>query len=459
MSNDEIPRKATTIDELRRVCRPEPLSGKALEVFFVETGKARDPHRETRKNIEQALEDEFASVLLYGHPGSGKSTELNKFLAERDHLFLPVQFSVLDETPPAHARAEDLILVVIERLLNTVHQAKIGLDEKRLEQIYQWFDETTQEKRSSRETSAEIAAGGDTASAPLGKLLGLFARFKGEVKYNAYSDETSISVLRKRPADLIARANEILRAAQKGMKTKGDARKLLVVVEDMDKLDLKQARDIYVNNANLLVGLDVRVVYTIPIYLFHSPDANAFKARFTSCIPLPMIKVTEPKPEGKTTRAPGFRTVKKIVRERVDAGLIQATALDMLIERTGGVLRHVFEVLQRVSTMADVKTPIAKKHVEYGLSQVRKELWQMIALPLDPVPGAPNSVDMLYERLEECAKKQLAGDKTMCNSDAINQILLKSCALVEYNGEGWLGVHPLVIENLKKLGRLTEHEQ
>jgi hypothetical protein len=46
------------------------------------------------------------------------------------------------------------------------------------------------------------------------------------------------------------------------------------------------------------------------------------------------------------------------------------------------------------------------------------------------------------------------GEKQQPTSDAINQILLKTCALVEYNGEGWFGVHPLVIEGLQRLGRL-----
>jgi len=54
----------------------------------------------------------------------------------------------------------------------------------------------------------------------------------------------------------------------------------------------------------------------------------------------------------------------------------------------------------------------------------------------------------------DSARKQQQGEKSPPKADAVNQILLKSCALVEYNGEGWLGVHPLVIENLKALGRL-----
>ena len=32
------------------------------------------------------------------------------------------------------------------------------------------------------------------------------------------------------------------------------------------------------------------------------------------------------------------------------------------------------------------------------------------------------------------------------------QVLLRSCALIEYNGERWLGVHPLAWEYLQSLG-------
>ncbi len=448
------PKKAKTISDLRKVCRPEPLTGAALKAFFVETDKARDPHRATRKNIEIALKDDDAAVLFYGHPGCGKSTELNKFLAERENLFLPVQFSVLDEMTPTNAQAEDLVLVIIERLLKTIADQKIPINDERLEKVFQWFADTTKETTEGHGASAEIGAGVDTSSTPLGKLLGLFAHFKGEVKFDSYSKETAVSHLRKRPSDLIARANEILRPMQLAMKDKKDSRKLLVVVEDMDKLDLRQANDIYVNNANLLTGLDVRVVYTIPIYLFHSPDANAFKNKFTGLVPLRMIKVSEPKPGGETERTPGFDTVKDIIFERIDAELIEVDALDRLIERTGGVLRHVFEVFQVISIMADVEKPIRREHIDYALGQVRQELWQMIALPLDKFPGAPDSVEALYARLCDYAKTQRAGKKPPCNSDAVNQVLLKSCALVEYNGGGWFGVHPLVAENLVNLGRL-----
>ncbi len=74
----------------------------------------------------------------------------------------------------------------------------------------------------------------------------------------------------------------------------------------------------------------------------------------------------------------------------------------------------------------------------------------------DGRPDPDVSIEQLYERLQEYASKQLKGEKIPPMSDYINQILLRSCALVEYNGEGWFGVHPLVIDNLKELGRLPD---
>ncbi|MBW2664102.1 MAG: hypothetical protein JRD93_19520, partial [Deltaproteobacteria bacterium] len=202
---------------------------------------------------------------------------------------------------------------------------------------------------------------------------------------------------------------------------------LLIIVEDLDKLELMQAREMYVNHVNLLTGVTANIIYTIPIFLFHSPDVNAFKHHFDDVVALPMIKVTDP--EGQP--APGFNTVKKIIMQRIEDNLIKEDALDRLVTMTGGVLRH------------------------YGLNQLRKDFWQQISLPFDSLPDGPKSVDDLYNRLADYGRKQLKGEKPRPVSDSVNQLLLKSCALVEYNGEGWFGVHPLVIENLKDLGRLS----
>jgi hypothetical protein len=94
-----------------------------------------------------------------------------------------------------------------------------------------------------------------------------------------------------------------------------------------------------------------------------------------------------------------------------------------------------------------------KHDIEEALKHKRREFWSEITLPSAKVEGV-DSIDQLYKRLADYAIRQLDGKTNPPEVDAINQILLRSCALVEYNGEGWYGVHPLVIDNLRQLGRI-----
>ncbi len=147
--------------------------------------------------------------------------------------------------------------------------------------------------------------------------------------------------------------------------------------------------------------------------------------------------------------------VKRIVMARIDKSAMEEEALELLIHKTGGVLRHAFQVLQTAAAMSDVEIPLAYKHIRYGLNKLRQELARQITLPRDNQQWGGLTVSKLFDRLQEYARLQESGKPIPVVSDPANQILLQSCALVEYNGEGWLGVHPLIVEHLKKMGRLS----
>ena len=164
-----------------------------------------------------------------------------------------------------------------------------------------------------------------------------------------------------------------------------------------------------------------------------------------------MIKVVE---SDLRTRTNGFGTVREIVRRRVPEVLLPQDALDLAVEKTGGVLQHLFEVLHIAASMTDYETetdPITVERIEYGLQRKRREFYQEIAIPFGGVQGEPHlKVQDLYDRLAEYARAEEQGKKNKPPTDAINQVLLKCCALVEYNGEGWFGVHPLVFDVLRE---------
>lgn len=120
------PRKATSFRELRRVCRPRPLEGEQLEAFFVETDQARNPYQHTRELVKTTL-DEYTD-------------------------------------------------------------ARIGVNERALAGVRDYFAKVTETKQSGHDTTAGVEAqAGAGVSAVLGSLLSLFGQFKGEIRYNAHS--------------------------------------------------------------------------------------------------------------------------------------------------------------------------------------------------------------------------------------------------------------------------------
>lgn len=447
-------KKAETIEEIRRVCRPDPLNDKNLSAFFVETDQVRDPHQRTRELILSALEmGDNVKLLFSGYKGCGKSTELNKFIAENRNDFFIVNFSAHREMNPIAGKAEDLVLIIAERLLNAAIKNKnkvhVNGNWKLISSVIDFWGDITINEKTGMEPNLETGANFSAEDGLLEKLVGVLAKLKADAKVSVHGDETKVAKLRKRPAILLAYTNMLIDAVRDQLT---DGKRLLIIVDDLDKLDIQKARDIFINNISTLTSINADIIYTVPIFLFHSSDVGALTSNFDKVISLPMIKMWEP-PDAKAED--GYKKIRNMIFKRINENLIEKDALDLLIEKTGGVLRHVFEVLQATAFMADLEPPIKKEHIKYGLKKLQGEFWGHIALPYESFAGGPSSVNELYDKLTEYAIQQRKGEKCKPVPSTVNQILLKACALVEYNGDRWFGVHPLVLDNLKTMGRLS----
>jgi hypothetical protein len=413
----------------------------------VDTDAARDPLRSVRENLRQLLEDrEDAKILFYGHGGSGKSTELNKLVREMDgDHYLVAKFSAREEMSLTDVNSEDIILVLMERLIAAAGEVGLDIDREALQGVHDYFATFTEIRREEDARKATLDAGAK-ASTPslLSSLLNLFVDFKAEVRYEARNETSRVAAIRKRPGNLIEYANLLVNAVRHSLPPGWH---LLFIVEDLDKLDIATARQVFIENPNILTGLDASIVYTIPIFTFHSPDAGILHTKFHHHVSLPMIKTLGP--DG--SRAEGFEIVRRIVLERLGDDALTLEALDLLIEKTGGVLQHAFEVIVGATLLRNATVPLAAEHIGHSLQRKKSEFLTEITLPYEPVPGLERR-EQLYERLRECLRGQCASNPCRPTGQAIDQVLLKSCALVEYNGTRWLGVHPLVRDILTETG-------
>lgn len=445
-------RPAKKLREIRQLCHLRSLKGEELDALFVETGDARDAEQSVRQTIRSALDDDSPQrLLLCGHRGCGKSTELAKLVEELGAGWLCVTFSIVEDLPPVGVLAEEILLAIAHRLVQAAATEKLqALDtDPRIKAIDEWFRAITKTETRNRESSVEANAATEIGTG--GLLAGLFkvsTRISSDLKYRGTAETSVVEEVRKRPADLIEQINRLVESIQEALHPSG--RRLIIIVEDLDKLSIADAHGIFIQNGQMLANIRAHIIYTIPIFTFTTPDADAMRALFDDVFSLPMIKVCQP---GGAKVEEGFAVIRKIVDRRIDPGALERDALELLIEKTGGVLRHIFEVLQTVTSMTRLRVlPIRREHITYGLGRLRTQLGIQVALPRHVEIPDVNKIEQLYERLRDCARKCREGKPCPPTGNPIDQVLLQSCALVEYNGERWLGVHPLIIDYLKDVG-------
>jgi predicted AAA+ superfamily ATPase len=143
--------------KIRQSCDLGPLTGSDLDTYWVDTDDARDPLRSVRDNLRQRLEDrEDTKILFYGHGGSGKSTELNKLVKELDGEYLVVNFSVREEMSLTDVNSEDIILVLMERLVATAADATLDVDTEALEGINDYFSTITETQREENKQAIGV---------------------------------------------------------------------------------------------------------------------------------------------------------------------------------------------------------------------------------------------------------------------------------------------------------------
>jgi energy-coupling factor transporter ATP-binding protein EcfA2 len=416
---------ATTLEEVRSNCSPKPLSKRVeLSAFFQESDAGRDERTSLREHLKEKFENSQNEqrVLVYGHRGCGKSTELNRLKEQLGPNWFIVGFSIQEYLPPVGLKTEDILLAIAAAIFDRAkkEQPPLEVENRFLKNVVEFFSDVTTTESTGRDTNLNVSAGAGAKDGGFwSELLGFHANLKSELSVGSRSHTSLISKVRRRPSELVVALDSLIAAVHGALEKIG--RKLLIIVEDLDKIGLTDAHDIFVRNA-LLAKPAANLIYTIPLFTLYSSEADIIRAQFDEMLPFPMLKVIDL----QGAKAPGYDIVGLIVRKRVDPSVLDDSALDLLIRGTGGVLRNVFEALQVVGGFRNLKDgKIRREDIRAALDRMSTEIGVQIGHPLD--------------------------EKGQRN-DPLHEILLKSGALIQYNGQQWLGVHPLARKYLTDLG-------
>lgn len=406
---------ATTISQVLSNFNPRtPLSGQNLQLWFV----PRDSSPRRRLEIQLRGQREPMKVLLVGHRGSGKTTELNKLAGEITDQFETVGFDVLNITGRSTLGYEDLMLSLSTQITRyCIDKRLIGRPlndplQAGWQNLADWW----------RRVVAGLEIGKDGGEietyASLSTLL-------GEIEIGATQsaftrEQINLQIDRQMP-ELVRQLNWVIDEANRNLAP----RRLLLIVEGLDKVDLSAARNVFRDHAPTITALNASMIYTFPLALRYSEDYLTVRRLFDRDHFLHNLALRHA--NGGEDEA-GIQTLRQIVLRRLDDKLITPEALDQIVRTSGGIPIDLVKLVSGAALYAlersESATSIELGDAQNAIKDLRRELAANLSMTEWQLLGQRHT------------------DRMLSNEPAIQQLLYKG-ALIEYSNDvQWCDVHP-----------------
>jgi len=349
--------------------------------------------------------------LFSGHRGSGKSTELARLIQRLGNDFRVVEFSVMQELDLFELQYIDVLLGLALELANVATDEEIDVEESVLEHVFQFARDVTEEVQVEERGGDEIGASLNIFAASLSAKLQAEDVTRRTVRENVSRRITellwSIELL----------TEEIERTT---------GQNLLVVIDDIDKVDPATAKSMFYEHASTLSDPPLSIIYTFPMPLRHDNSFQQVRNSFPNVEVLPNIKTQE---RDGTPFEPGLETTEHIVTKRLEAGLIEDDALDELARLSSGVPRQLVVLVRQacLDALKEGHDVIDTAAVQTAANQQQREY------------------EVLLDRSQRDLLREVHATKNI-NNDEAHRALLHNLSVLQYrNDEVWHDVHPIVL--------------
>ena len=430
---------ANTIEEMPNAFDKRELRKEELAKFYydgtmlVRTGEEGDsPIDDIMDTCREASGNN--KFLLMGHRGSGKSTELNEMsvrLQNEGYQVYTIQCMV--EMDLNRALYSDLLILLGDALMNIANRIQCRLDDSLLKELVRFWEEReeTETENEAYSAGAEFGVNLETPSI-LSGVIKLFATLKGGVQF---SEENHVSY-KKRFDQRISVWVSILNRISDEITKKLDGKQPIIIFEDLDKLNEKDTYNVFYEKTKALCDFSFPIIYTFPIALSYHAEFGDIEDSFQTLV-FPMIKLESSNGERYEE---GYHSIHEIIKKRTKEDLFEEGVENYLIEKTGGSLRDLFTAIMSSSRIAGRrnKQQIGMEEAEIALRKIKSVRTKLFD-------------ENDYHFLANIYLRKEKGKKTIEDTEKLKKMLLGGVVL-EYNGERWCNLHPLVTDYLIELG-------
>jgi hypothetical protein len=449
---------AQSLADAYKTLQPDPLiSADELKAFYREelnTVRGGDKVARLAQGLDRAYTSQsYFKAFFMGHQGVGKSTELSRLEAKVASNFQTIRFSAVNNLDARNFKSLDIILTmmvdVAERTRRPIKEGGAGrsIPEQRLREIRDWFADEKEMRIQDRGSGVTIEGGAGVSDDSLWhKILGLFAKLKGEMKFTQSRKIEIVERRFSRLPDLIEIANRLLDDCNRLLREER-SQEWLFIGEDFDKSAIPRPviEELFIGNADVFRQLRAHMIMTLPLGLYYSGKAVELPFSSDRCVVLPDTHVFD---RQHRPYAPGQQALAEVLQARINLNLLEPGQMERLVMASGGNLRDLFALTNYAADTAQLRPAekIGAKDVDEAIINLRNDYQRRLgSSPYDPeeISYADKS-----QRLQAIYKGQSQDQIT----DGVVYSLLQSRALQEFNGARWFGVHPLVVDILVTQG-------
>ncbi|NJN71447.1 MAG: AAA family ATPase [Limnothrix sp. RL_2_0] len=408
-----------------------------LELFPLETQENLDKfvigYDDTTLNELEDLVTYTSSkdekIIFSGHTGCGKSTLLAALERRFTSSRLVVRFSIANMIENADINHINILFSIAIKLMEEAEKQNVPLSQQTKQEILNWFAKRTKIEQAELKTEANVGA---NILSIIGLRLKVDAAIREEIKQEFQHKVT----------DLVSKLNDIISIIGTAV-----GKPILVIIDDIDKLDLRVISEIFVSNIKALFLPNCQIIYTLPISALHDKDILPVLETETSdrIVQMRVLKLfvkgeshkPDPQPVPKTRKL-----LLELLGKRINLELFETDAVDDLIIYSGGVLREVIRIVQQCCRLAlgrIRRAPEDEDFSDYKIStaivgEAINKLRLQISRPLGKI-----DLEILDQVYRNYAPDDPRDDEFLG--------LLKGLQVVEYrNSKEWHDVHPILWE-------------
>lgn len=404
------------------------LTPEEIQKFRVEYGE------DSLARLEQAIDDAppDGKVVFAGHRGCGKSTLLFKFSKhmQQELGYFVAFFSIADMVEMSAVDHINILYSIAIQLLSRASERSIPIPDKTKNGVLSWMN-TSRKETIAQGTSGEVGLGADL------KIV------QAQLKTEASFREEMTKTFERRISDLVKLVEDINHCIEIAT-----GKPVLVIIDDLDKLDLKLVEEIYRNNLNALFQPKIRVVFTIPIAAIRDIELRTIlnAAAGTPIQQLEVMKFWDWEHRNDPDAVPNQDKVDLFVtllQRRLDPDLMEPGIAEEMVLKSGGVMRELVRIARACCSHCSLLLRKEKERTDLKINH------DILALALQDLRNE-FATSLGSSRYELLAATHQDGTSAEVN-DPEFLLLLHGLYVLEYrNGNVWYAVHPLVLDLLRQ---------